>query len=602
MNLTGGQIVIKYLEKEKTPYVIGIPGHGILGLFDAIKESEQDGKIKYIQVKHEQAAIHMADGYFRIKGEPLAVFSSTGPGSLNTTMGLAAAYVDSSAVLQICGDTHVYMRGTGVLQEIERDQDSNFLKAFEPLVKRAWRVDSVCQLPKIMKRSFNYMLSGRQGPVAIALPMNVQSDTADVQIPDPDRTRSANNLCASDGDIQKAVDIMLKAKRPVILAGGAMLRSNAQESLLELAESWGAAVITTMAGKSAFPEDHPLYGFHTGSKGTPVGLELSSKADVILALGVRFADETTSSYLSGKSFSFPETKLIHVDIDPGEIGKNYGCDVGIIADLETVLPQLNQKLKEVAIDRAEVKRIYGEEIRRLKTDWYETIRSKRVKKYEKITISQLIGQLNKHLPEDTIIATSSGNTQAQIFQEYCFKKAKTHLTTGGFSAMGWCLPAAMGAKLARPQAPVVAIMGDGDFMMTMQELSTLAQYDIPVVVVVVNNCGWMAIKDLQADVFGVENTFGNDWIRKGEIYTPDFAGIAKSFGIKGIKISQESEVENAVLTALECNAPVLIEVDVYREYPESGGKAYGWWDVPIPGYYTEKRRDYEQHLKSEMLL
>jgi acetolactate synthase-1/2/3 large subunit len=602
MKLTGGQIILKYLEKEKVPYILGIPGHGILSVFEAIRESDTAGKIKYLQVKHEQTAVHIADGYFRVSGKPLAVFTSIGPGALNTAIGLGTAYVDSSAVFQVSGDTHVNMKGVGVLQEIERYQDSNFIRALEPITKRSWRVEAARQLPRIMQRAFNQMLTGRKGPVLLSLPMDVQANSVDVELPEPSAHKAGSGPAGEKAVIDVAVEVMKKAKRPVILAGGAMLCSGCHDKLVKLAELWGAAVVTTMAGKSAFPEDHALYGFHTGSKGTPVGLELTRKADVVLALGTRFADETTCSYRKGAAFNFPQTKLIHVDIEAGEIGKNYPCDVGILGDLRIVIDQLIEAYQGKISAAGNSEKIqYAGEILDLKKDWKKVLETKRCQKFEKITISQLIGKMGESLPEDTIIVTSSGNTQAQLFQEYCFKKPQTHLTTGGFSTMGWALPAAIGAKLAKPNTPVVAFMGDGDFLMVMQELSTIAQYNIPVVVLLANNSGWMAIKDLQNDVYGDNFTFGNDWIRNGKMYTPDFAEIAKNFGIHSQKISQESEVDRAIKTALGLSAPAFIEVDVYREYPQSGGEAFGWWDLPIPAYMEAQRKKYEAGVAEEQI-
>lgn len=602
MKLTGGQIIVRYLEKEKIPYVLGIPGHGILGFFDALRESEESGNVKYIQVKHEQSAVHIADGYFRIKGEPLAVFTSIGPGAINTAVGLATAYVDSSAVFEICGDTHVHMKGVGVLQEIEQYQDSNFIRIMEPITKRAWRAESVGQLARLMQRSFNQMLTGRTGPVMISLPMNVQSDSVDVELPEPAMHRPLAKPAGSKTQISQAVKLMKAARRPVILAGGAVLRANVEEKLVHLAELWGAAVVTTMAGKSAFPEDHPLYGFHTGSKGTTIGLELTSKADVILALGTRFADETASSYMEGISFSSLKTKLIQVDIDPKEIGKNYACDIGILGDVDIVIGQLIDEYESNTSKHISYKNnSYTMEIESLKKEWKRIISEKRSVKYDKITISQLIGELNECLPDNTIIVTSSGNTQAQLFQEYCFTNGQKCLTTGGFSTMGWAMPAAIGAKLAKPDNTVVALIGDGDFMMTMQELSVMAQYNIPVIVIVANNSGWIAIKDLQADVFGQDYMYGNDFMRGDEIYSPDYAGIAKAFGIYSEKISQRGELKALINRLIDMKAPVLIEVEVHREYPESGGKAYGWWDVPIPEYMTERRQKYLNELEDEIV-
>lgn len=601
MKMTGGKIVVNYLIREGVPYIIGIPGHGVMGLFDAVGNEARNGKIKYIQVKHEQAAAAMADGYFRMSGRPLASFSSIGPGTLNTCIGLATAYVDSTAFLQLSGDTHVHMKGVGVLQEIERYQDSNVIRALEPLAKRSWRAESAEQLPRIMKRAFDAMSNGRPGPCAVMLPMDVQCDFAEAGPEQMERTGSESKPCADPESIEKAVCLMKTAKRPVILAGGGALRAKAGELIEKLGEKWGAAIVTTLAGKGAVSEVHPNYGFHTGSKGTPVGLALCKQADVILAVGTRFADETTCSYRKGASFNFPDTKLIHIEIDVGEIGKNYNADVGIVSDLKDALAQVIEAYGEGCGDKSD----YLNEVLQLKKDWAEQLKAIRSVKTDKITISQLIGEMNAHLPEDTVIVTSSGNTQAQLFQEYCYKNRYCNLTTGGFSTMGWALPAAMGAKLACPDRPVVALMGDGDFMMVMQELATMVQYEIPIVVILANNCGWMAIKDLQTDVLGPDRTFGNDWERDGKLYTPDFVKISEAFGVYTQNVSRPYEVKdainNAVNSAIRSNKPALIHADVCREYPYSGGKAFGWWDVPIPSYDTVKRTVYENGRQEETI-
>ena len=400
---------------------------------------------------------------------------------------------------------------------------------------------------------------------------------------------------------------MKKAKRPLILAGGGMLRSRAFAELVTLAETWGAAVVTTMAGKSAFPEDHALNGFHTGSKGTLPGLELTRKADVILSLGARFADETTCSYRKGIAFDFsgnikePGAKLIQVDIDPAEIGKNYPCEAGVVGDVGLVLAQLQEVYAPLANKFDYRTSPYTKEITELKENWFKKIEKGRAERFDKITITQLVGELSKTLPKETIIVTSSGNTQAQLFQEYIFSVPGTHLTTGGFSTMGWAFPAAMGAKLAKPETPVVAFLGDGDFMMVMQELSTMAQYQINIIVILANNYGWLAIKDLQNGMLGSEYAFGNDWIKDNEVYSPDFAKIAEAFGINAKCISQEEEVAPAVKEAIASGKPALIEVKVHREFPQSGGEAFGWWDVPIPYYHPEAKNKYEAGKKEEQI-
>ncbi len=596
MKLTGGEIIVKKLTAEGVPYILGIPGHGVLGLFDAIRKEEAAGNIKYIQVKHEQAATAIADGYFRVKKEPLAVFASIGPGTLNLGIGLGTAYADSTAFLALCGDTHVHMSGVGVLQELERYKDSNIIRSLEPLSKRVWRAESARQLGRIVNNAFREMTGGRKGPCVIALPMDVQSESADLVL-EPYAAEPSYCPSADAAAIEKAIALMKTAKRPVILAGGGAMNSGAGYAIVKLAEKWGAGIVTTLAAKGTVAETHPQYCFHTGSKGTEIGLRIASTADVILALGTRFADETTCSYRKGVAFNFPDTKLIQVDIDSHELGKNYPVNVGIIANAKDAAEKILENFGEFDVNKA-----YLEEIKELREKWFAYVENNRNSASKDFTISKLIGVMGKVLPEDTIISTSSGNTQAQLFQEYCYKKPGCNLTTGGFSTMGWAFPAAMGAKLAAPDRPVVALVGDGDFMMVMQELSTMAQYNIPIIVIVADNRGWMAIKDLQIDVLGQDAAFGNDFQQDGNGYDPDFKTVAEAFHIKSYLADSEKSFENALKDALattEAGKPAFIHVPVSNEYPYSGGKAFGWWDVPIPTYMEDKRKNYENGIREE---
>lgn len=593
MKRTGGEVVVEKLIREEVPYVIGIPGHGVLGLFDAIRKADADGRIRYLQVKHEQAATSMADGYYRVSGKPLAVFASIGPGTLNLSIGLGTAFVDSTPFLALCGDTHTNMYGVGVLQEVEKSHDSNIQRALEPLVKRCWRVETVDQLPRTMNNAFKEMLSGRRGPCAITLPMDVQANSTEKEALLTKQTEWELPH-ADEKAIDKAIALMKTAKRPLIFVGGGAMRTKAGEAIEKLAEKWGAAIITTLAAKGTVKESHPQYCFHTGSKGTKIGLEISRSADVVLALGTRFADESTCSYRKGIAFNFPDTKLIQVDLDGHEIGKNYAADVGVLSDVNAFVARVLEKDPGFKINKA-----YLDEIKERRKAWFEFVDSKERAKTEEMTISRMLGVMKDTLPKDAIISTSSGNTQAQLFQEYCYEERYCNLTTGGFSTMGWAVPAAFGAKLAAPDKTVVALVGDGDFMMVMQELSTAAQYNIPVITIVADNQGWMAIKDLQVDVLGKENTFGNDFEQNGKAYCPDFKAIADGFHIKAYKANDNETFKEALEDALKQKGPSLIHVTVSSTHPYSGGEAFGWWDVPIPGYMEEKRKAYEDAVKEE---
>ncbi|MFZ5916330.1 MAG: thiamine pyrophosphate-binding protein [Chloroflexota bacterium] len=598
MKLTGGQIVVETLIREGVPYIVGIPGHGTLGLSDALIDQE---KIQVLQVRHEQAAVHLADGYYRVAGSPLAVFTSIGPGAMNTVVGVASCYVDSIPLLLLTGNSHTHMAGRGVLQEIERRYDADSLAVFEPIAKRVWRPGSVERLPRILQRAFAEMLTGRRGPVVVDLPMDVQCDAADVTLSDPPGYRPAGLVLPDPALVARAGVLLAEAMRPVILAGGGVMAARAWDELRALAETLNVPVVTTMMGKGALPEDHPLCGFHGGSKGTTCGNTLTRNADVLLAVGVRFADESTSSYRHGVTYAIPPTRLIHLDLDAGEIGKNYPVEVGIVADAQAGLAALLQAVKMSGISGTleGSRAAYVSEVQRLRQEWLAQVRALAASDHEPITISRLIAELRAFLKRDAIVVTSSGNTQAQWFQEAMVFRPGTNLTTGGFSTMGWTVPAALGAKLAAPDRQVLGLVGDGDFLMTAQELATAVQYGLPVVYVVANNSGWIAIRDLQAAVYGRDRAVGAEFSRGDAPISPDLTMLARAFGCHAERIAAPDEVQPALARAFASGLPAVVEVIVERNYPLSGSPAVGWWDVPVPAYLTGQRARYEREKAEE---
>jgi acetolactate synthase-1/2/3 large subunit len=602
--LTGSEVIVEYLIKENVPYVLGIPGHGCLGLTDALLKYKD--KIKVIQPKQEMAGVHMAVGYYRVTRQPLAVFTSIGPGALNTTIGLADAYVDSMPVLVLTGDTHVHMRGVGVLQEIERKKDSSMPRILEPIVKRSFELASADQVPKVMQRAFNIMLTGRKGPVHIDLPMDVQCDHTSRKIPIPKKRKSSARLRGDLKLIREAAKKLMEAKRPLIWIGGGVVDAEAYTEVKELVEFIGAPVLASMMAQDAFPNDHPLFGWATGSKGSKIGLSLSSKADVVIAIGTRFADESTCSYKKGVAWNFgPEeddTRLIHVDIDPHEIGKNYSTDIGIIGDAKAVLLDLLVVLKGNYAPKSYEQSLYYEELQKLREEWYNFLEEWRKPELEPVMISCVLKEVREFLERDAIVVTSSGNVQAQILQEFEFYEPGTCITAGGFSTMGYTLPAAIGAKLGIPDKQVIGLVGDGDFMMTMQELHTAKQLNLNVVIVVLNNAGWIAITDLQRAVLGEDRGYATEFVNhEGEIYTPDFSEIAKAFGCWSTKISKSEDIKPALEEAFEQVGPSVIEIIVNRDSKHSGSPAFGWWDIPIPAYMTKKRDKYLEQRQSEDL-
>ncbi|MFX0058293.1 MAG: thiamine pyrophosphate-binding protein [Candidatus Hodarchaeota archaeon] len=601
---TGGEIVTKYLIKEGVKYVIGIPGHGNLPLVDAFFKDKD--KLELIQPKQEMSAVHLAVGYYRITEKPLVVFTSIGPGAINTAIGIADAYVDSMPVLVITGDTHVHMRGKGVLQEIERKKDSAMPKILEPIVKRSFELDKISQLPTVIQRAFNIMMTGRRGPVHIDLPMDVQAEAIEIEIPVPFERRAMGRVMGDPEQIKRAGSLLRDSKRPVLFLGGGIVSAGAFEEVKILAEKLGAAVVTTMMAKDAFPNDHELFCWAAGSKGTNVGLKMASNADVLLAVGCRFADETASSYKQGVSFSIPPTKLIHIDIDPHEIGKNYPVTVGIVGDAKSCLKQLIEELGDYSKDYKASN--YFQEMHDEKKKWYKFLDDNRDDTKVPVMISSVLKEIRKFFERDAVIITSSGNVQAQMLQEFEFYEPKTCLTAGGFSTMGYSVPAAIGAKLGsidigKPDRQVVALVGDGDFMMTLSELSMAVQLGLKnIFFIVLNNYGWIAIKDLQQAAFGEDRGYGTAFYDKeGNPYSPDFTKIAEAFGCYSEKISTKEEIIPSLERAAKSERPVVIEILVNRQYPYTGSPAVGWWDVPIPEYLTERRKKYEEEIEKEKL-
>jgi acetolactate synthase-1/2/3 large subunit len=588
---TGGQVIADHLAANDVPYVAGIPGHGCLPMIDAFVGLEQP---TFLQVRHEQSAAHIADAYFRVARRPMAVMTSIGPGAVNTAVGIATAYVDSSSMLVFTGDVHTYMFGRGVLQEIDRKAWADLSTLFEPVTKRQWQVTRVDQLARIMPQAYALAAGGRPGPVLISVPMDVQADAADVpearpiELPEPPAPAAAA--------VSQIRTALADAKRPVLLAGGGVVQSGATARFRQIAEHLGLPVVATYQAKGVLPEDHPLYGRYPGSKGTDTGNALCREADVILAVGCRFADEAASSYVPGVTFSIPPTKLYQVDIDEYEIGKNYPVELGVLADANAFCEAL---WREVEADPADTeKRLYWEgKVAELVVPWNKKLDPGRTDRTLPLRISAVLDIVHDAVPPDTIVLTGAGHSQAQFLQEYTVNDASQVISPNGFSTMGFTVPGAIGAKLAAPERPVLGFAGDGDFLMTVQELAMAAQYDLDVVYVVVDNAGWQSIRDLQLDVYGKERGFAAEFRdATGESITPDLVTVARGFGVQSEQATDERALTGAIGRALASGGPTVIVVPVRREFPESAGPVSGWWDVPVPSSLSKRRKAYEREV------
>ncbi|MHB2017867.1 MAG: thiamine pyrophosphate-binding protein [Candidatus Xenobia bacterium] len=597
VRLTGAEIVAEALIAGGVPYVFGIPGHGDVCLFDAL--IDRKSRIQAQIVMHEQSAAHMADAYYRVSGQPCAVFTSIGPGACNTTIGVGQAYVDSTAMMVITGSAHTYMRGKSVLQEIDRQQFANFAEVLSPLVKQAFRPTRVDTLPFTMQRAFSEMLSGRPGPVLVDVPMDVQAEAAEVDmclLRDLAARRARGGPRPDAEEVEKAATLLADATRPVILCGGGCITSTAAKEVQELAELLGAAVVTTWNGKGTLAEDHPLYGYHPGHPGTSIGNTLCRTADVLLAVGCRFTDWSASSYRRDTSFSIPPTKLIHVDIDAREVGKNFPATVGLVADARRALTDLLAALKPRVKARDWKNAAYTGEIARLRQEWLALLAPHQQAGHPP-TISRALVEIRKALPRDGIVVTGAGLVQNQTYQEFPVYGPRQHITSGGFSTMGFTLPGAIGAKLAAGPRPVLGLAGDGDFLQTVQELGVAAQLDLPVVIVVLNNCGFSSIRNLQEGQFGKDRSIVTEFKRKGQDYTPHLANVASAFGIRGERVEDASRIAPAVEAALASEEPSLVEVLVDKR----GLTGTGWWDIPVPEYLKPSFDRWQEGRRGEAL-
>jgi acetolactate synthase-1/2/3 large subunit len=583
--LTGAQILVEYLIAEGVPYAAGIPGHGCWNLTDVLLDYAD--RIETIQVMHEQSAVHLADGYYRATGRPMLAFTSIGPGQMNTVVGMATAYADSTAVLLMTGSAHTYMRGHGLLQEIERRHVADNARVFEPVVKEWWQPSRTDELPFVMHRAWNQMLSGRPGPVLVDLPMDVQADAADVTIPDPKQREARNGPRPSAPDVERAARLLATAERPVIVAGGGAITAEASDLITALAERLGAPVVTTWMGKGAIDETHELNAWSVGDTASTSGNRLAATADVLVSVGCRFTDWSSSSWRRGVTYSIPPSRLIQIDVDPREIGKNYPVDVALLGDARTALADLLEALGPGGGSGTYRSTAYFEEIQARKAEWEDFKRIKQRSAAVPMTQARALFEIQAATAPDAIVVTGAGLPQSIVKQNWVTRLPRTHLTSGGFSTMGFTLPAAIGAKLGRPDRQVLGISGDGDFLQTMQELAAAAMLDLPVVFVVLNNSGWISIKGGQTNFFG--RSAAVDFLRRdGSVYSPDYGAIGAAFGLHTEHVDHPDAVRPAVERALAVDGPAFVAIDVARDFPDAGLDKTGWWDAPVPDFHPEQ--------------
>jgi acetolactate synthase I/II/III large subunit len=581
--LDGGQVIVDYLIREKVPYVFGLCGHGNIQFIDALYERQSE--LKTISVHHETVAGFMADVYYRVSGQPTATFTSCGPGSTNLPIALATAFLDSVPFLAVTGNIPTSQFNRGAFQELYRHHQADFPSMVRACCKRVFQPTRGEMVPLAVRQAWKTMVTGRPGPVVLDVPFDIFKEAAAEETPKPEEW-NANISCRCGADpegVKKAVDMLLTAERPVILVGQGVRYGGAAADLVKLAERLQIPVASSASGLGAIASDHPLALGLVARNGVYQANHAARQADVLLALGVRFDDRTSSSWLPGYSFTIPPTRLIHVDIDPDEIARNYPVALGLMADVRTFVRQLMAELdsrKNVA-DVAASRAKWLAAIDGYRREWNAHIAPGFKDDASPINPQRAAYEIDKALPADAILVSDIGIHHNWLLQ-YCHPKRPDSLIgCMGFGPMGFGVAGVLGAKLAAPDRPCVAVVGDGAFFMHASVLGTAVEYDIPAVWVVWNNYAYASIRGLQRGYLGgreLATDFKHP--QTGAPYNPDFAAMARAAGVAGVSVDRPRDLADAVRAAIASGKPYLIDANIAADKNPGGA---GVWELPGTG-------------------
>ncbi len=542
MELTGAQILIKMLQEEGVKTIFGYPGGVVIDIFDELAKSD----IHHVLVRHEQGAVHAADGYARATGGVGVCLVTSGPGATNTVTGIASAYMDSIPVVIFTGQVPVALIGNDAFQEVD------IVGITRPCTKHNFLVKSTEDLAETVKKAFHIARSGRPGPVLVDIPKNVSIEKVEFKEPGPVELKTYNpTYHPNKRQVQKVAELIQEAKKPIIFAGGGVILSKAAEELTELARKARIPVTTTLMGLGAFPGDDPLWLGMIGMHGTYRANMTTAHCDLIVSVGVRFDDRVT-----GKTDTFAtQSKIVHIDIDPTSIRKNIPVTVPVVGDCKITLAMLNRMLEDVDLGDLETSRKpWLDQIQ----DWKST-NPLAYDQTDVIKPQYVVEKLYELTKGDAIITTEVGQNQMWAAQYYHFKKPNRFITSGGLGVMGFGLPAAIGAQLGQPDSVVVDIAGDGSIQMNIQEMATAVQCRLPVKVVILNN-GYLGMVRQWQQLF-----YGKRYCGTCMEYAPDFVKLAEAYGAKGFRAKKTDEVEEVLKKGLETPGPVIMDFVVEKE-------------------------------------
>lgn len=566
--ITGAAALVQAMEQEGVDTVFGLVGHGNLAFVDAIQDS---GSVAYISVFHEQVGAHAADAYFRAGGRIAVMTTTVGPGFTNIMTGLGDALLDSSAMVVIAGGMPSAYTGKEPLQELSYSIDDAQLDIARPLAKRVISAASPAGLADAFHRAVRFALSGCPGPVVLQVPLDYFS--AWVSPPPARRPVRPGRSGPDRSEVEKAADLIARSERPLLFAGGGAVISGASKALTRIADRFGIPAATTMSGQGAIAEDHPLSAGFTGVVGTRPANRAARRADLLAAVGTRFPEMDCSSWRPDRFTAVPPAKLIHMDIDPNQIGKIYPTDAALVGDARRSLEELGSALED-RLGGGDRWRGWREELAVEKQSWADDLHEVRHTPsfpYEPAYLSVL---LRKLLPRETILVTGVGIRHA-VGQHFPFLEEGTQIVASGFGTMGQEVAAPIGVRLARPDAPVVALVGDGAVMACLAALPTAAAAGIHAVWLIANNTGYASIALYQAKHYGRDaGTYFKD--PEGVPYDLDYTAYARSFGARAEKVAEPGDLPRLLSKALEERAVWVLELPV-TPAPRIIGS--GHWDV-----------------------
>jgi acetolactate synthase-1/2/3 large subunit len=541
VEMSGAKAFVEALEREGVEILFGVTGGAVLPICDELWNSD----LRFVMARHEQGASHMADGFARASGRVGACLATSGPGATNLVTGIATANIDSSPVVAFTGQVPLSMVGTDAFQEVD------IIGITASATKYNIQVRRPSEIPPAVKSAFYIASTGRQGAVVVDLPKDTQIDIEEMEFPEKVSFRGYElNPEPSPREIDWASTLLSKAQRPVIMAGGGIIAANASEELIKLADMLVAPVATTLMGKGAVPSDHPLFAGLCGMHGTGEANMLVTDADVLLVVGSRMSDRTTARL---EDFS-PGAKVIHIDIDKSEVDKNVETVTRVIGDAKLALNGIIERLSKMAVDR----KTNGVWLKKMEK-FREQYTPPEFSENPHMRAPAVMKSLRKVLPRDGLVTTEVGQNQmwaALYFDAYA---PRTFFSSGGLGTMGWGFPAAIGAKAAKPDLPVVDIAGDGSFGMTENNLATCVEEDLPVVVVVLNNRMLGMVAQWQRLFYGRRYMA----VELGK--TPDFVKLAEAYGAVGVRPENLKEFERAVRTAVDDNVTTVIDVMIDPE-------------------------------------